>query len=114
MAMMQVLLVDDEDEARSLLARVLRRQGYSVDTCTDAASALTQLEATKYDVMMTDQIMPGMSGTDLVVAARRLQGGLRCIVASGQVPPGESTRGDTVWITKPLDIGEVFELLGPP
>ena len=110
---MKMLLVDDEDDARSLLALVLRRQGYSVDTCADAALALTQLEATRYDVMMTDQTMPGMSGTDLVLAARRLQSGLRCIVASGQPPPEASVRGDTAWLTKPLDIGEVLALLGP-
>ena len=110
---MQILLVDDEDDARSLLARVLRRQGYLVDTCADAASALIQLEATSYDVMMTDQIMPGMSGTDLVLAARRLQSGLRCIVASGQTPPEAWVRGDTAWITKPLDLDEVLALLGP-
>ncbi len=110
---MQILLVDDEDDARSLLARVLRRQGYSVDTCADGALALIQLESTSYDVMMTDQIMPGMSGTDLVLAARRLHSGLRCIVASGHAPPEESIRGHAEWITKPLDIGEVLALLGP-
>lgn len=110
---MQILLVDDEDDSRSLVARLLRRRGYAVDTCEDAASAITKLEATSYDVMMTDQIMPGMSGTDLVLAARRLQSGLRCIVASGQAPPEDSIRGDTTWITKPFEIGEVFALLGP-
>jgi CheY-like chemotaxis protein len=114
LALMQILLVDDEDDARSLLARVLRRQGYSVDTCADAPLALIQLEATSYDVMITDQVMPGMSGTDLVLAARRLQRGLRCIVASGHGPPEESSRGDTAWITKPLDLDAVLSLLGPP
>lgn len=110
---MQILLVDDEDDSLTLVARLLRRQGYVVDTCEDAASAIMKLGATSYDVMMTDQIMPGMSGSDLVLAARRLQSGLRCIVASGQEPPEASIRGDTAWIMKPFDIGEVFALLGP-
>jgi DNA-binding response OmpR family regulator len=110
---MHILLVDDEDDAMTLLARVLRREGYSVDTCTDAALALIRLEATSYDVMMTDQSMPGMSGTDLVLAARRLHGGLRCIVASGHMQPDESMRAAAAWLTKPLDIDEVIALLGP-
>jgi DNA-binding response OmpR family regulator len=110
---MHILLVDDEDDAVSLLARVLRRQGHSVDTCADAALALLRLEASSYDVMMTDQSMPGMSGTDLVLAARRIRSGLRCIVASGHSQPEESMRGYVAWITKPLDLGEVLALLGP-
>ena len=110
---MQILLVDDEDDARNLLARTLRGEGYVVDECADAALALARLEATTYDVLITDQSMPGMSGLDLVVAARRLQRGLRCIVASGYSQPPGSESGDTTWITKPLDLEEIFALLGP-
>jgi len=112
-ASMEILLVDDEDDSRAILACMLRDQGYAVATCPDAAAALVRLDATTYDVMITDQSMPGMSGTDLVLAARRLQSGLRCIVASGHAPPPAPILGDTTWITKPLDIVELFKLLGP-
>jgi DNA-binding response OmpR family regulator len=110
---MKILLVDDEDDSRTMLERLLRREGYTVDACADAKLALTQLAATTYDVMMTDQTMPGMSGTDLVAAARRLQSGLRCIVTSGRAPNAESVRDGTTWLVKPLDVDAVFALLGP-
>lgn len=110
---MSILLVDDEEDSSSMLALMLRRDGYAVDGCATAELALERLATTSYDVLMTDQSMPGMKGTDLVVAARRLQGGLRCIIATGYNAPEESLRGDATWITKPLDVDALVTLLGP-
>ena len=109
---MHILLVDDEEEALGLLAGILQREGHAVDTCEDAESALVRLASATYDVMMTDQAMPGMSGTDLVLAARRLQSGLRCVVASGHTAPDESAQGDARWIGKPFDVDALLTLLG--
>jgi len=111
---MRLLLVDDEADSCTILARMLRCEGYAVDECANGALALTRLAATSYDVMMTDQSMPGMSGTELVVAARRLHHHLRCIIASGHSCPSESLPGDTMWITKPLDVDALVGLLGRP
>ena len=110
---MRILLVDDEEDSSSILARMLRRDGYAVDGCASAELALGRLATTSYDVLMTDQSMPGMKGTDLVVAARLLQGGLRCIIATGYNAPEESLRGEATWITKPLDVAALVTLLGP-
>ena len=110
---MNILLVDDDEESAGMLAGLLRREGYDVDGCANAALALVRLGATSYDVILTDQSMPGMKGSELVVAARLLQADLRCIIATGLNPPEESLRGRTIWITKPLDIDELIALLGP-
>lgn len=110
---MKILIVDDEDDARDLLAFMLRDEGHVVDGCADAALALARLEAARYDVMITDQTMPRMSGLELVLAARRLQSELRCIIVSGLAAPDESERFDTAWIMKPLDIEAVLALLEP-
>jgi DNA-binding response OmpR family regulator len=110
---MQILLVDDEDDALAILTRMLRSEGHRVDGCADAKLALTRLEANTYDVMITDLTMPGMSGLDLVVAARRLQVGLHCIIASGHDAPAQGEPAETKWITKPLDIEELLALIEP-
>lgn len=110
---MNILMVDDDEDSSSILAGMLRSEGYGVERCSNAALALVQLAATPYDVMMTDQTMPGMKGTELVVAARLLQTGLRCIIATGHNPPEESLRGDAIWITKPLDVDTLIALFGP-
>lgn len=111
---MRILVVDDEDDARYLLARLLRGEGYVVDACVDAATALVHLEAGSYDVLITDESMPGMSGGELVSAALQLQSGLRCIVVSGQPEPVSSVHGKTAWISKPVDIEALLALVGPP
>ena len=111
---MKILLVDDEDETREMLERLLRHEGYSVDGCADGDLALAQIESNAYDVMMTDQTMPGMSGTDLVAAARALRSNLRCIVTSGRAATPESVRDGTIWLVKPLDVDKIMAVLGPP
>lgn len=73
MPAMKILLVDDDEVSPMMLARMLRQEGYSVEGCANGALALVQLAARPCDVMMTDQTMLGMKGTELVVAARLLQ-----------------------------------------
>lgn len=110
---MNILLVDDDQDSSRMLARMLRLDGYATDTCANAELALARLATTSYDVLMTDQTMPGMQGSDLVIAARHLQIGLRCIIATGRNAPEESLRGGATWITKPIDIDALIALLGP-
>jgi two-component system response regulator MtrA len=111
---MRILVVDDEDDARDLLARVLRSEGYAVDVCAAAATALVNLEAGSYDVLITDESMHGMSGSELVSAALLLQTGIKCIVLSGHEEPTDSMHGRTAWISKPVDIAALLALVGPP
>ena len=111
---MKILLVDDEEETREMLERLLRHEGYSVDGCADGAGALMQIESNVYDVMMTDQTMPGMSGTELVKAAQAIRANLRCIVTSGRAATPDSVREGTTWLVKPLDVETIVAVLGPP
>lgn len=68
-----VLVVEDEDAVRSLICRVLRKQGFSVLEAANGAAALWQLEsfAERVDLIITDMVMPGMSGTELAERVRR-------------------------------------------
>jgi two-component system, cell cycle sensor histidine kinase and response regulator CckA len=80
-----ILLVEDEAAIRSLAERVLRRSGYTVLTAADGPEALNLLRRHGSDIslLFTDIVMPGMSGTELLARALRLQPDLRVLFASG-------------------------------
>ena len=61
-----ILLVDDEDEVRSALARSLRREPYELVTAQSGAEALGILRQRPIDVIISDQMMPEMTGLELI------------------------------------------------
>jgi DNA-binding response OmpR family regulator len=62
----RVLVVDDEESARSVLEQVLSGEGYTVDALSDAESAWAELCARSYDLAVVDKNLEGVSGVDLV------------------------------------------------
>lgn len=68
-----ILVVDDSDTNREILARQLTRQGYQVATAADGPQALRMVEATPYDLVLLDMVMPGLSGYDVLVRLKQNQ-----------------------------------------
>jgi diguanylate cyclase (GGDEF)-like protein len=62
----KLLLVDDDANNLDLLSRRLARHGYSVEVAGDGPSALEKINRCEYDLVLLDQMMPGMSGLDLL------------------------------------------------
>ncbi|PWE16689.1 DNA-binding response regulator [Marinicauda salina] len=60
-----VLVVDDDDRIRDLLAKFLRAQGMRVSTAPNAEKALAMLRSLAFDLLILDVMMPGMNGFDL-------------------------------------------------
>jgi CheY-like chemotaxis protein len=97
-----VLVVEDDTAVRSLVLRVLQRQGFAVLEATDGREALEVLRAAerRVDVLITDAIMPEMSGTDLIREARVAHPAVRALLISGY---GESDlAGGTPYLAKPF------------
>lgn len=67
----RLLVVDDLADNRALLADVLASMGFDLALAEDGQSALAQLEEGPFDLVLSDQLMPGMSGWDLLAAARQ-------------------------------------------
>ncbi|MEY4548866.1 MAG: hypothetical protein RL685_5061 [Pseudomonadota bacterium] len=84
----RVLVVDDEEQVRRLTARLLRRKGYEVLEADHPQAALRQLaEGTlPIDLLLTDVVMPEMSGVQLAAAARSQLPGLAVLFMSGYEP----------------------------
>ncbi len=67
----RLLIVEDEDTLCESLQRVFQREGYEVDIADSAESAFTLLEEKSYDLIITDIILPGISGIELLVKYRK-------------------------------------------
>src|SRR4030042_387290 len=62
----KLLIVEDEDTLRESLKRVFMRAGYEADVAQDAESALKMLEGRTYDLIITDIILSGITGIELL------------------------------------------------
>lgn len=80
-----ILMVDDEPAILESTCPMLERLGYAVQSCRSGGEALAVLRDRPrgFDLLLTDQIMPEMTGTELVVAALELNPGLKVIAMSG-------------------------------
>lgn len=79
----RILVVDDETYVRDLLARVLLRRPYEVDLAADADEALELLAKHRYDLLLTDVVMPGMDGFELLRRAKAAYPEITVIVLTG-------------------------------
>ena len=80
-----VLLVEDEDAVRGLLRQFLTGQGYRVLEASDGEEAvkLVGQEEAPIDLMLSDIVMPGMSGTELAEKLGQMQPSVRVLLMSG-------------------------------
>jgi len=76
------LLVDDNQAFAENLAEILEAHGALVDVALDASAAMRRLETTRYDALVTDMRMPGLSGAELVHLARQGDPGLPVVLLS--------------------------------
>lgn len=106
----RLLLVDDDEQACSLLGEVLEREGYDVVRTLSVDAALRELEAQdpRFDAVLTDLRMPGASGLDLVREARRRDPHALVFVLTAfgdAAAAGEAIRaGAHDFISKPYDL----------
>jgi CheY-like chemotaxis protein len=78
-----ILCVDDEDVPLFLRKRVLEKSGYDVITANSARQALTLLESHQVDIVLSDQLMPEMTGTQLAKILKESRASLPFILISG-------------------------------
>jgi CheY-like chemotaxis protein len=80
----QILLVDDEDLVRLATAEMLREMGHSVTEASSGTTALDQLAVGRqFDLLITDYLMPGIRGSELIEEARRHRPQLRALLLTG-------------------------------
>lgn len=110
-----VLLVDDEDIVRGTAAEMLRALGYAVEQAESAEAALVLLDGGLVpDLLVTDHLMPGMTGTDLARELRARLGTVPTLIVSGYADV-EGLGRDFAHLPKPFrqaDLARALTLLG--
>ena len=80
----RILVVDDEDSIRRLVSRLLTRAGYAVESACDGDDAIeTFCNGGKFDLIVSDVRMPGISGPRLVEKLRRVASDVKVLYLTG-------------------------------
>lgn len=110
-----ILIVDDEKIVRESLLHWFEEEGYGVETATDGESALKKYGKGKYDLLLVDMKMPGMSGLDLLSSIKAIDKDalIILITAFASVPTAIAAlkQGAYDYVTKPVDPDELAHIV---
>jgi CheY-like chemotaxis protein len=113
-----ILFVEDDTAVRDVVVEILLSRGFKVLVATDGYEAIRLLVAQHVDAMLTDIMMPGLTGYELAAQARLIRPGLRILYTSGH--DGEAigrdmARGYGKLLPKPVRaddlVSEILQLL---
>jgi len=111
----RILVVDDEPMIVSLLSTIFREKGWDVTEARSGTDGIDQLDRARFDVILTDLVMPGDSGIDLLRAAKEIHPDVEVILMTGYATADtaiEAMRnGAFHYIMKPLKVEEVVNLV---
>jgi DNA-binding response OmpR family regulator len=86
----QILVVDDDPGVRELVAKTVAQAGFRVDTADDGENAWEALRRAPYDLVITDNEMPRLTGLKLIERIRSFSVEPPCILISGNLAHAES------------------------
>jgi DNA-binding NtrC family response regulator len=111
MSLAKILIVDDEEQLRTLYCRLLSKESYEAICVDSAAAALEILQSQPIDVLITDLKMRDINGIRLIAMAREHDPAIQCILISGRMT-NESIQlaklaGALDCLEKPLDLNHL-------
>ena len=113
--MASLLIVDDDPVVLDTLSELFSGE-HRCDTAATAEEAIATLSSCEYDVIVTDLVMPGLSGEDLLGFAKAHCPGTPVLFISGQTDEERARRllakGAFDYLQKPFGLPEVFEKVG--
>ena len=111
----KILLIDDDQGSREGLGLLLRREGYEVDTLESGEAAIKALASDPYDVIITDLVLPGASGIDLLKTVKEMALPSNVILITGNASAETAVEamkeGAFDYITKPIDFQKLQLLI---
>lgn len=113
----KILAVDDSGSLRQMLAFSLKQGGYQVTDAVDGTDGLKKAQATKFDLVLTDQNMPNMDGLTLIKSLRALPDyrtvPILMLTTESSVEMKNKGReaGANGWLVKPFDPKRLLEVV---
>ncbi len=113
--MARIMIIEDDEEMRSLLKDFFEEEGFETDSVTNGADALKVLSRDPFDLVITDVRMPGLSGLDILPKVRGLKPETPIIVVtaygSEEVRRKSLERGATSFLEKPIHLSTLKRLV---
>ncbi|WP_192804918.1 response regulator [Noviherbaspirillum aerium] len=111
----RLLLVDDDPDLLEITFELLSAYGFDVTAASSAEAALAILQdRNDFEILLSDVVMPGMSGLQLAYKARELHPQLKIILVSGYPNPaiesGHGYLGDFEFLEKPYRVDDILRL----
>jgi signal transduction histidine kinase len=114
--MTSILIVDDQEGVRSSLTVAFESQGYRTVGAASAEEALDLLDRDAFDVVLSDLVMPGLSGFDLMERVRARYPATAVILMTGASSVESAVRamkgGACDYVCKPFRLSEIFHVVG--
>ncbi len=110
----RVLVVEDDESARQVLSLLLAKAEYEVHEAVDGVQAVRKLEASRYDVVITDYQMPRLNGLQLLNLCQIVWPETLLVLVSGEranLPALASQHGAFAWLAKPYDAKELLHVI---
>ena len=108
----RILIVDDDPGQRSLLTSFLQTQGFETETADSGARALEKLRGGKFDLMISDVRMPGLSGLETLRRARQEHATLPVLLVTAFTDVRDAVSamrdGALNYLAKPIDLDELL------
>jgi DNA-binding NtrC family response regulator len=108
----KILVVDDEDALRTVLSAELNSEGYDVGTAADGTQALSELQRTKFDLVLLDIKMPNMNGFEVLKVIKEKHPGTKVIMLTGFADLKNAIEskklGAEDFVSKPYDLVDLL------
>lgn len=109
----KILIVEDEESVRILLAAALEPCGYEIDIAGNGVKAISCIENRSYDLIITDYVMPEMDGIELTRWTKEKYPSIPILVLTADGLEGDNflKSGATACIRKPFEIAKLQKMI---
>jgi CheY-like chemotaxis protein len=109
----KILLVDDNTIVRDMLVDLVASLGYHADAAAGGEQALALFDSARYDIVLTDLLMPGMSGWDVLAALRQRDPHVPVVIVTGSPVVGDprASQPGVAVLKKPVDVAELDSMI---
>lgn len=119
--MARILIIEDDEEMRSLLEDFLKEEGYKAVSADNGPEAFHKMAQGSFDLLITDIRMPGLNGLDILSAVKKFQSQLPVLVITAfggqEVYRRSMARGADGYLEKPIHFHKlkslIHELISP-